>query len=75
MATIPTRSAAAQQVTVHLGTRKLDNVDAVHKIVLSTLGRLGCGGCFSGFDIRFSHIPDLVVNPKTFEVGEQQFGG
>ncbi len=61
-------------VSVHLGSRAIPNIKSVQKIIESTLGRLGCGGCFSGFDIRFTHVDDFVVNPRTFEVNEQQFG-
>lgn len=66
MSISPVRSKA-QPVTVALPQKDIDNLDHVHKIVASALGKLGCGRCFSGFDIRFRH-GDLVVNPQTFEV-------
>jgi hypothetical protein len=66
MAISPVRSKGAA-VTVVLPHKDINNIDHVHKIVASTLGKLGCGRCFSGFDIRFSP-GDLVVNPQTFEV-------
>ena len=66
--------AKGSQVTVHLGGSSVPNTRAVNKIVASTLGRLGCGECFSGFDIRFTHIDPLIINPRTHEVAEQQFG-
>ncbi len=62
------------EVTVYIGGRAAPNSKAVNKIVASTLGRLGCGECFSGWDIRFSHIDPLIINPRTFEMHEQQFG-
>lgn len=42
------------------------------KILANVLGKLGCGRCYSGFDIRFEHVRELVINPKTFEA--QEFG-
>lgn len=76
MAITPVRPAApVQTVTVHLGSAKIADLDSVSKIVASALGKLGCPGCFSGFDIRFSHLQDLVVNPRTLEVGDLHVGG
>lgn len=71
MAVTPTRSKAAQPVTVVLPRKNIGNIDNVNKIVESTLGKLGCPRCFSGFDLRF-RPGDLVVNPQTLEV--DQFG-
>ena len=71
MAVSPTRIQAAQSVTVVVPRKNLSKIDDVNKIVASTLGKLGCARCFSGFDIRF-RPGDLVVNPQTFEV--DQFG-
>lgn len=48
-------------------------LDQSNKILANTLGKLGCPGCYSGFDIRFINLRDFVVNPKTFDV--QEFGG
>lgn len=58
-------------ITVNIPGRGVDNLEAVQKVVANTLGRLGCGACLSGFDIRLRQVRDLVVNPKTFEVTEQ----
>ncbi|MEA3039554.1 MAG: hypothetical protein QOE79_2067 [Sphingomonadales bacterium] len=63
-----TAHSAPRAVTVVLPHGNIGSIDHVHRIVASALGKLGCGGCFSGFDIRFSP-GDLVVNPKTFDVG------
>ena len=67
MAVTPVRSKAAQAVTVVLPRKNIGKLDNVNKIVESTLGKLGCPRCFSGFDLRF-RPGDLVVNPETFEV-------
>lgn len=69
MAVTPVRSKVPQTVSVALPSKNLNNLDAVNKIVASTLGRLGCPACFSGFDLRF-RPGDLVVNPRTFEVDQ-----
>jgi hypothetical protein len=66
MATVSAHGAT-RSVTVSLPHKGIDNLEHVNKIVASALGKLGCGRCFSGFDIRFSP-GDLVVNPQTFEV-------
>lgn len=69
MAVTPVRSKALQTVSVALPSKNFNNLDNVNKIVASTLGRLGCPACFSGFDLRF-RPGDLVVNPRTFEVDQ-----
>lgn len=52
------------------------NLGQSTKILANTLGRLGCGECLSGFDIRFVTTRDFVVNPKTFEVNDiAEIGG
>lgn len=71
MAITPVRTKAAEPVTVVLPRKNIAKLDDVNKIVASTLGKLGCPRCFSGFDLRF-RPGDLVVNPQTFEV--DQFG-
>jgi len=71
MAVTPVRSKVPQTVSVTLPRKDFNNLDNVNKIVASTLGRLGCPACFSGFDLRF-RPGDLVVNPRSFEV--DQFG-
>lgn len=60
---------APQTINVHLN-EKLANLDQANKLVANVLGKLGCGGCFSGFDIRFSHFTDFQVDPKTLGVEE-----
>ena len=76
MAVSPTRPAAGGgAVVVTVPSKGVNNLAAVNKIVANTLGRLGCPACLSGFDIRFKQVRDLVVNPQTFEVNEQQIGG
>ena len=56
-------------VTVHL-SKPLGSIDDAHKVVASVLGKLGCGGCLSGFDIRFTQERNFAVNPQTLAVNE-----
>ena len=65
-------ATAGFPVTVHIGDKL--TLEQTQKIVANTLGKLGCGRCFSGFNIRFAHINELVVNPKTLEVNEMAAG-
>ena len=67
MASTVAHTGATRAVSVVLPGNAIGSLDKVNRIVASTLGRLGCPACFSGFDIRF-RPGDLVVNPKTFEV-------
>lgn len=62
----------AHPVTVRL-SQKLTSLEQANKVLANVLGRLGCPACLSGFDIRFTHINDLVINPKSLNVSE--FGG
>jgi hypothetical protein len=43
-------------------------LDKMQKVTSNLLGRLGCPNCHSGWDIRFIHERDFVVNPKTLDV-------
>jgi hypothetical protein len=56
-------------VTVRLA-KPLTSIDDAHKVVASVLGKLGCGGCLSGFDIRFTQERNFAVNPATLAVNE-----
>jgi hypothetical protein len=45
-----------------------NDLKKIFRITETVLGKLGCGGCHSGFDLRWTHDP--IFNEK----GEQ-FGG
>ncbi len=45
----------------------------MQKVTATLLGRLGCPGCHSGFDIRYRQLLDFVVNPKTLELEGREF--
>lgn len=54
----PTRS-----IVVHLGIAPPSNIDLTIKTVQSVLNQVGCGGCFSGWDITFTHEMEFFVSP------------
>ena len=62
-------STPAAPVTVRLA-KPLTSIDDAHKVVASVLGKLGCGGCLSGYDIRFTQERNFAVNPATLSVNE-----
>ena len=64
-----TMSTPVAPVTVRL-TKPLTSIDDAHKVVASVLGKLGCGGCLSGFDIRFTQERNFAVNPQSLAVDE-----
>jgi hypothetical protein len=56
--------------TVHVFVPRTD-LDTLNKVTGVVLGKLGCGQCHSGFDIRFNQERIFVLN----EQGAVQFGG
>ena len=48
-------------VTVRLPAKVAFDFDAMTKVNKDILGRLGCDGCYSGFDIRYVIQRDFVV--------------
>jgi hypothetical protein len=53
----PWRSARAT-----LPSKVANNLDQIKSVVANIAGRLGCGGCCSGFDILFQQETNFVVN-------------
>lgn len=51
-------------VTVRLPAKFAFDFDAVTRIQKDILGRLGCDGCCSGFDIRWITQEDFVVQAR-----------
>lgn len=41
-----------------------NDFEKMNKITKDVLGRLGCAGCHSGFDLRFQHEREFVFNAK-----------
>lgn len=65
-------------ITVLLPASVLNDFDAFTKVQRSVLGRLGCDGCTSGYDILWKKFQQYVINDK-LEVREiagiqKQFG-
>jgi hypothetical protein len=57
-------------------SRDIDyNLEKLNRITAQVLGKLGCGGCHSGYLLHFIALTDFVVNPKTLDVEEAGFGG
>lgn len=55
---------AAPVVTISIPAKIAYNIDAMHDVVKRVAGILGCDGCHSGFDFRFRHVLDFVVNQE-----------
>jgi hypothetical protein len=55
---------AAKAVRVTVPVKVLYDRKALNKVTDEVLGRLGCLGCHSGFDIRFLLEQDYSVNEK-----------
>jgi hypothetical protein len=56
-------------VTVRVPER-LTNLEQANKVLANVLGKLGCPACLSGFDIRFTHVREMVVNARDLSVHE-----
>ena len=56
-------------VTVRL-PHNLTSLEQAHKVLANVLNKVGCGNCFSGRDIRFTHEIDYRVDPATLAVRE-----
>jgi hypothetical protein len=54
--------SASRVVTISIPASVAYNLDAMNKVTAQVAGRLGCGECHSGFDFRFLHVLDFVVN-------------
>jgi hypothetical protein len=48
--------------TATLPAKVANNIEQVKSVVANIAGRLGCGGCCSGFDILFQQEFEFVVN-------------
>lgn len=54
---------ADKVATVRIDAATFGNLKEMQQITAQTLGRLGCGECHSGWDIRFLLERDFRVNP------------
>ena len=53
-----------RQVVVQVAGDTLFDLKKFNRIQESILGRLGCGGCTSGYDISWLHISQFNVDDK-----------
>src|SRR6266404_6165342 len=53
---------SSRAATATLSGKAGHNLKQVQDVVANIAGRLGCGGCCSGFDILFRQELDFVVN-------------
>jgi hypothetical protein len=67
-ATLPEMTINDRVVTIDVPMSLANSKPKMDKVMANVLKHLGCGGCHSGFDLRFRHIRDLVVDAKTLAV-------
>jgi hypothetical protein len=60
----PQLAGAAPIVTISIPAKVAYDLDAMQSVIKEVAGRLGCEQCHSGYDFRFRHALDFVVNPK-----------
>lgn len=66
-----TRSGNTIYITVP--TSAAYDLDKMNKITKTVLGKLGCEGCHSGFDIRFLNETRFRFNERLEMIDEVQF--
>jgi hypothetical protein len=57
-------SLGGRVVRVSVSADLHNNFDAMTRVTKSVLGKLGCEGCHSGFDIRFDVASQFVADEK-----------
>jgi hypothetical protein len=57
-------SLGSRVVHVSVSADLHNNIDAMQRVTRSVLGKLGCEGCHSGFDIRFDVASQFVADEK-----------
>ena len=65
--------ASARTVFISVTPDVAYDAKKMQKVTANLLGRLGCPGCHSGYDIRFRHLLDYVVNPASLAVEAPAF--
>lgn len=56
--------SAGRVVRVSVSADLHNNLDGMVQVTRSVLGKLGCPGCHSGFDIRFDVASQFVADEK-----------
>ena len=59
---------SSRVVTVRLPGEVANDLEKSQAVIKDLVGKLGCPGCHSGFDIRFILERQFVVDPRTLEV-------
>jgi len=57
-------SSLGQVVNVRIPAGFAHNFDAMQKVTRTVLGKLGCEGCHSGFDIRYDVVREFVADEQ-----------
>jgi hypothetical protein len=55
---------AGRVVRVSVSADLHNDFEAMHRVTRSVLGKLGCEGCHSGFDIRYDVLRDFIADEK-----------
>ncbi len=51
-------------VYIKIPGRVAFDLKSMHRVTETILGRLGCPGCHSGFDLRFDFIDEFIVDEE-----------
>lgn len=65
---LPDMTVSDRVVTIDVPMSLANDKTKMAKVTANVLKHLGCGGCHSGFDLRFRQIRDLVIDAKTLAV-------
>ena len=62
--TVDSNPMPGRIVRVAVPTKVFHDLDSMQKVTASILGRLGCAGCHSGWDIRFGTARSFAIDAK-----------
>jgi hypothetical protein len=67
---------ATPRVEVFVSPELYGRLDTLQEIQRSIFEKLGCGGCYSGYDVRIELARQFLVRPNMdiVEVSDRQFG-
>jgi hypothetical protein len=73
------RRRFGSQVDILLPGRVDGDLESIERVTRDVLGRLGCPGCHSGFDLRFRILEETMKQPafkvdQELNVEEVKFG-
>ncbi len=67
---LPQDPVPLRRVNIYVTREVAFNLEKMHQVTKTVLGKLGCEACHSGRILDFHIIEDFVVNPKSLEVTE-----